>query len=82
MNSFLTNLHRVEHVIAFALADDYWGQRVCVAVVGSVSEEQVRELALDQLSGPTRPKSIFVVESLPHTHSGKVNRSAVPALFA
>lgn len=78
----LANLPGVEHVVAFGLPDDEWGQRVCVAIVGSVSEEHVRVFALDQLSGPKRPKSIFIVDSLPQTHSGKVNRSAIPDLFA
>ena len=78
----LTNLPGVEDVVAFALPDDQWGQRVCVAIVGSVSEEQVRNFALDQLSAAKRPKLVFIVDSLPHTHSGKINRSAVPSLFA
>jgi long-chain acyl-CoA synthetase len=78
----LANLPGVEHVVVFALPDDHWGQRVCVAIVGSVSEEQVRNFARNQLSGPKRPKSVFIVDSLPQTHSGKVNRSAVPSLFS
>ena len=78
----LANLPGIEHVVAFALPDDHWGQRVCVAIVGSASEERVHEYALDQLAGPKRPKAIFIVDSLPMTHSGKVDRSVVPALFA
>lgn len=77
----LSNLDGVDETVAFGLPDEQWGQRVCVAVTGSVSEEQVRQFALDQLSGPKRPKSIFIVDSLPHTHSGKIDRSAVPGLF-
>lgn len=77
----LSNLDGVDETVAFGLPDEQWGQRVCVAVTGSVSEEQVRQFALDQLSGPKRPKSVFIVDSLPHTHSGKIDRSAVPGLF-
>lgn len=77
----LVNLPGVEHVVAFGLPDDTWGQRVCVAVVGSVDEEQVRRFARESLSGPKRPKSIFITDALPTTHSGKVDRTAVPALF-
>jgi len=68
--------------VAFGLPDDEWGQRVCVVVTGAVTETQVRDYAIDQLSGPKRPKSVFVVDSLPTTHSGKVDRSTIPALFA
>lgn len=77
----LSNMPQIESVIAFALPDEKWGQRVCVAVVTSTDEESIRAYALDQLSGPKRPKSIFIVESLPLTHSGKVDRTAVPLLF-
>jgi len=77
----LANLAGVTQVVAFGVPDDTWGQRVCVAVGGSVSEEQVRMFATEQLSGPKRPKSIFVAQSLPTTHSGKVDRVATAALF-
>ena len=76
----LSNLPGVDTVVAFGLADDTWGQRVCVAVVGSVNESDIRDYASQQLSGPKRPKDVFVVDSLPVTHSGKVDRSAVSAL--
>lgn len=75
----LANLHGVDTVVAFGLPDETWGQRVCVAVVGSVTESDIREYASQQLSGYKRPKDVFLVDSLPVTHSGKVDRSAVPA---
>ncbi len=78
----LTNLPGVEQVVAFGLPDEQWGQRVCVAVVGSVSEAHVREFAAKELAGPKRPKTFFMVNALPQTHSGKIDRSAVLALFA
>ena len=76
----LSNLLGVDTVVAFGVPDETWGQRVCVAIVGSVSESDIRDFASEQLSGPKRPKDVFIVESLPVTHSGKVDRSAVPAL--
>lgn len=78
----LSNVPGIDLVVAFGLPDEKWGQRVCVAVVGSVTEDAVFNFALDALSGPKRPKSIFVVDALPLTHSGKIDRSHVPALFA
>lgn len=76
----LSNLPGVDAVVAFGVPDETWGQRVCVAVVGSVSESDIRDYASQQLSGPKRPKDVFLVDSLPVTHSGKVDRSVVPAL--
>jgi long-chain acyl-CoA synthetase len=78
----LANLPGVDQVVAFAVPDETWGQRVCVAIGGSVSEGQVREFAAEQLSGAKKPKSVFVASSLPTTHSGKVDRVATVELFA
>jgi long-chain acyl-CoA synthetase len=77
----LMELPGIEHVIAFGLPDPQWGQKVCIAVVGSASEHAISEHLTTNLSGAKRPKEIFRVEELPMTHSGKVLRSAIPALF-
>ena len=76
----LSNLPGVDTVVAFGLPDDTWGQRVCVAVVGSVTESDIRDFAREQLAAYKHPKDVFLVDSLPLTHSGKVDRSAIPAL--
>jgi len=78
----LGNLPGVDQVVAFGLPDETWGQRVCVAIGGSVSESTVHDFAREQLSGPKRPKSVFVASSLPTTHSGKVDRVATAALYS
>ena len=78
----LSNCDGVEHAIAFGLPDPDWGQRVCVAVVGTVTQDDIAAYLAANLSGPKRPKSIFVVDALPLTHSGKVHRAEVPPLFA
>jgi long-chain acyl-CoA synthetase len=77
----LTELPGLRQCVAFGLSDELWGERVCVAVTGEVSEAQINEFITKQFSGPKRPKSIFIVDALPLTHSGKINRTAVPALF-
>jgi len=77
----LANLPGVQQVMAFGAPDAQWGQRVCVAIGGAVSEEQVRAFAAEQLSGAKKPKSVFVASSLPTTHSGKVDRLATAKLF-
>jgi long-chain acyl-CoA synthetase len=78
----LTELPGLRQCVAFGLPDERWGERVCIAVTGDVSEEQISEFVTAQLSGPKRPKSIYLVDALPLTHSGKINRTVVPALFA
>lgn len=78
----LTDLPGLRQCVAFGLPDERWGERVCIAVTGDVSEADISEFVATQLSGPKRPKSIFLVDALPLTHSGKINRTIVPALFA
>jgi acyl-CoA synthetase (AMP-forming)/AMP-acid ligase II len=55
---------------------------VCVAIGGSVSESTVHDFVRKQLSGPKRPKSVFVASSLPTTHSGKVDRKGVVEMLS
>jgi long-chain acyl-CoA synthetase len=71
----------VAQAVAFGLDDPRWGQRVCLAVVGSVSEEAVRAHCAGQLAPFKRPKSVFLVESFPLTHNGKVDRVRVPEIL-
>ena len=77
----LVELQGVNQVVAFGMPDPDWGQRVCVAVTGNVDEEEIRTYLTSQLSGPKRPKSIFVLVEMPLTHSGKVNRQGVQKFF-
>jgi len=72
------DLPQVRQASAFGLADDHWGQRVCLAVVGDVSEEDIAAHCEAQLAPYKRPKSVYVVTDLPHTHSGKIDRLRIP----
>lgn len=69
---------QVTQAIAFGMEDMRWGQRVCLAVVGTVSPRAVAEHCEVLLAPYKRPKEIFVVDELPHTHSGKIDRIRVP----
>lgn len=81
----------VEHVLAehplvtevavFGVDDERWGQRVCAAVVGSVTGEELREFVAERLAPPKRPKEYFTVEALPHTPTGKIKRLELPGLL-
>lgn len=69
----------VEQVAVFALDDERWGQRVCAAVVGDVELSDVDTFARKQLAPYKRPKDLYRADSLPHTSTGKLQRSRVPA---
>jgi len=62
-------------IAVFGRADERWGQRVCAAFVGEVTEDALRALASTRLSPPKRPKEYERVESLPRTATGKVRRT-------
>jgi long-chain acyl-CoA synthetase len=68
----------VEQAVAFGVDDERWGQRVCLAVVGSVGGAAVAAHCAEQLAPYKRPKSVVVVAAFPLTHNGKVDRSRVP----
>ncbi len=82
----LANADGIAEVAVFALPDDEWGQRVCVAYVPdsrrssatSSAEDALRAAASARLAPYKRPKSYFAAEDLPHTATGKLMRRAVP----
>lgn len=66
-------------VAVFGVDDERWGQRVCAAVVGPVTPSAVTDWARQHLGPAKRPKDVYVVEALPRTSSGKVQRLRLPA---
>jgi acyl-CoA synthetase (AMP-forming)/AMP-acid ligase II len=75
----------VQEVAVFALPDEQWGQRVCVAYVpapkspvGTSPEEALRAAAASRLAPYKRPKAYFATSDLPHTATGKLIRRSVP----
>jgi len=71
----------VDQVAVFGVDDEQWGQRVCVAIVGDVTESDVRAWASERLAGYKRPKDYYRLDDLPRTDSGKVRRLAVPGVL-
>ena len=65
----------------FGVDDEQWGQRVCAAVVGDVTESELRAWAGEHLAGYKRPKDYYRLDDLPRTDSGKVRRLAVPGVL-
>ena len=79
----------VAEVAVFGLADEEWGQRVCAAVVpagphrGRSAERVVEAVAAHaraRLAGYKRPKHYVVMDELPRTATGKVQRGRIPDL--
>ncbi|RZV08225.1 O-succinylbenzoic acid--CoA ligase [Natrinema hispanicum] len=77
---------RVEDAAVVGLADEEWGERVAALVVpatdSSAADSQIEPRALlahcdDQLAGFKQPKTVGIVDALPRTASGTVDREAV-----
>lgn len=68
--------HPEVHTAAvFPVEDERWGQMVCAAVVGNVSEEAMRSWLRERLAPYKRPKLIIHVDTIPVSATGKVRRS-------
>jgi long-chain acyl-CoA synthetase len=72
----------VDDVAVFGAPDPQWGQRVCAAVVGTVSTDDLTSHARTVLAPAKRPKDYLVVPELPMTATGKVRRDVLPELLA
>jgi long-chain acyl-CoA synthetase len=80
----------LSEVAVFALPDDRWGQRVCAAVVpgptarGRSPESVLAAVAAHaeaHLAAYKRPKQYVMLDALPRTATGKVQRNLIPGLL-
>jgi fatty-acyl-CoA synthase len=71
----------VDQVAVVGLPDDDWGERVVALVVPSTALapdlEEIRSVCREQLAAYKRPKEIRLVENLPVTPYGKVDKKAL-----
>ena len=79
VESVLAHAAGVEEVAVFGLADDRWGQKVCAAVTGSTTEAAVIDFAKSQMAAHKCPKAIYIVDELPRTSTGKIQRTEIAA---
>ncbi|MBS3761257.1 class I adenylate-forming enzyme family protein [Halodesulfurarchaeum sp.] len=76
--------HPVSAVSVLGLPDDEWGERVAAAVVVDETEassermaKTIRERLRGQLADYKLPKTVSILDSLPRTASGTVDRAAL-----
>ncbi|MCU0274649.1 MAG: hypothetical protein MUE34_15590 [Acidimicrobiales bacterium] len=66
-------------VVVIGLPDEEWGRRVHAVVepdpASSLSVEELDGWCRERLAPYKRPKSYELVEALPRTDAGKINRS-------
>lgn len=71
----------VEEVAVFGVEDEQWGQRLCAAVVGTVTPQTLADFAEHRLSPAKRPKTYYPISQLPTTTTGKIRRRALPGVL-
>jgi len=73
-------IHGLPGVVAAAVVgvdDERWGQRVCAVVVGQVHADDVIAHCRAHLAPYKCPKDVYLVDELPMTSTGKLQRSKV-----
>jgi acyl-CoA synthetase (AMP-forming)/AMP-acid ligase II len=73
----------VAEAVCFGVPHTTWGEEVAAAVVlkGPVTEPDLLSFCKDHLADFKRPKKIHIVETIPRTATGKIQRRAVAAAF-
>lgn len=70
---------------AFGIPDETWGELPAAAVVlkpgASASEEEIMAHSAERVAHFKRLRYVAIVDELPHTASGKIQRTAVKARF-
>ncbi len=69
----------VADIAVYGVDDPTWGQRVCAAVVGTATADDIDRYAREHLAPPKRPKEYALLDALPRTLTGKVRRNELVA---
>ena len=74
----------VAEAVAFGVPHPRWGEEVAAAVVlkGDASEKELIAFARERLADHKVPRKLFVVDKIPRTATGKIQRRAVAEVFA
>jgi acyl-CoA synthetase (AMP-forming)/AMP-acid ligase II len=69
----------VSEAVCFAVPHPTWGEEVAAAVVlkGAATEPEIMAFCKERLADFKRPKKIHIVEAIPRTATGKIQRRVV-----
>jgi acyl-CoA synthetase (AMP-forming)/AMP-acid ligase II len=74
----------VAEAVAFGVPHPTWGEEVAAAVVLRAPEKESQIIAFckQHLSDFKCPKTLYIVNAIPRTATGKIQRGAIAALLA
>lgn len=89
VESRLMEFPGIEECAVIGVSDPEWGEAVTAVLVTNwpegeqaVREEELRTFAADKLAPPQRPKRFFLIEKLPLTVAGKVDKRSLRTRYA
>ena len=86
LDELLLSNPAVSEAVCFGFVHPTWGEEVAAAVVlhagHATGEAELLAFCKERVSDFKRPKKIFVVEAIPKTASGKIQRRIVAEAFA
>ena len=77
VESSLSSAFPNSHFAAFAIQDPQWGQSLQVAVVGTISDDQIADHLVRDIGSFAKPKGVHHMNSLPLLGIGKVDRKSL-----
>jgi len=80
----LAGIPGIRECCVFGVPDDYWGERVEVALVGdgALDDESIMQTVKEKLGSVRTPKAVHFVDELPRNAVGKVVRRDLAKIFA
>lgn len=84
VDEFLLGHPKIAEAVTFAVAHPIWGEEVAAAVVvrEPATEEELLSYCKERLADFKRPKKIHLVETIPRTATGKIQRRVVAQKLA
>jgi O-succinylbenzoic acid--CoA ligase len=80
VEEILGQIPGVQEVVAVAISDPEWGERVGIAFTGSPEVEVARHLE-DSLGPAAKPVVVSHFADLPRLHTGKLDRLTIAQLL-
>ncbi|CAH2352897.1 oxalate--CoA ligase [[Candida] railenensis] len=86
LDGILLHHPSINEVVFFGASDEKYGQAVQVAIVlkdgAKLTEEDVKEYLKDKVAAFKIPTKVFIVDVLPKTATGKIQRRKIAEFFA
>ncbi|MBW7869701.1 MAG: AMP-binding protein [Flavobacteriia bacterium] len=81
IENVLLSFPEISECAVVGLADDRWGELIAAAIVGQISEGEIKQRLKDSLAHYKQPRRFVFVNSLPRNAMGKIKKSEVKYFF-